>query len=107
MDAEELRIQALWKVAEPIFSAYLNRHLPVELGAKMAGCSGAQSYFVLRAMLKVPQELLDLGPIWKSNSFLEEVSVNVTPTRFLTAEHLYRCRAPQSSNELNSLTTVG
>ena len=77
VDAEELRIQALWKVAEPIFSAYLNCHLPVELGAKMAGSSSAQSYFVLRAMLKVPQELMDLGPIRKSNSLLEEVGINL------------------------------
>ena len=71
-----MRIQALWKVAEPLFSAYLNRHLPVNLAAKMAGCNGASNYFVLRAMLKVPQELMDLGPIRKSNSLLEEVSSN-------------------------------
>ena len=36
-------MQALWKVADPLFSA-LNRHLPVGLAAKMADCSGASSY---------------------------------------------------------------
>ena len=93
VDAEEMKIQALWKVAEPLFSAYLNRHLPVDLAAKMAGCSGTSSYFVLRAMLKVPQELMDLGPIRKSNSCLEQVSSNammyVTLCLMMSDQHWY------------------
>ena len=88
-----MKIQALWKVAEPLFSAYLNRHLPVDLAAKMAGCSGTSAYFVLRAMLKVPQELMDLGPIRKSNSCLEQVSFNammyVTLCLMMSDQHWY------------------
>ena len=32
----------------------------------MAGCSGAQSYLVLRVILKVPQELMGLGPVGRA-----------------------------------------
>ena len=51
-------MRVLWKVADPLFSA-LDRHLPVDLAAKMADCSGASSYFVLRGMLEMPHKLMN------------------------------------------------
>eukprot|EP00891_Asterochloris_glomerata_P008547 jgi/Astpho2/8547/fgenesh1_pg.00125_%23_43_t len=41
--------------------------------AKMAGAKDIHSYFVLRSLLDVPKELMELGPVIKSDELLRQV----------------------------------
>ena len=70
----ETRLQGLWNMTESLFTSYLNSTLPVGMAAKMAGANNVHSYFVLRALIEVPKELMDLGPIIKSDDLLKQVA---------------------------------
>ena len=57
---------------ESLFTSYL---MTVDLAAKMAGAKDIHSYFVLRSLLDVPKELMELGPVIKSDELLRQVGM--------------------------------
>ena len=70
----ESRLNAIWKMDHPMYRAYGNTMKTYDLAAKMAGCRGQSSYFVLRGLLSVPAELMARGPFSSTDDLLKEVT---------------------------------
>ena len=70
----ELRLNAIWRLDHPMYKAYGNTMKTFDLAAKMAGCHGQSSYFVLRGLLSVPAELMARGPFSSTDDLLEKVT---------------------------------
>ena len=75
----ESRLNAIWKMDHPMYRAYGNTMKTFDLAAKMAGCRGQSSYFVLRGLLSVPAELMARGPFISTDDLLKEVKGPILP----------------------------
>ena len=73
----ELRLNAIWRLDHPMYKAYGNTMKTFDLAAKMAGCHGQSSYFVLRGLLFVPAELMARGPFSSTDDLLEKVTGSI------------------------------
>ena len=90
----ESRLNAIWKMDHPMYRAYGNTMKTYDLAAKMAGCRGQSSYFVLRGLLSVPAELMARGLFRSTEDLLKEVPDMIPELHSSKSEPSRECLLP-------------